>query len=117
MGTRPAWTALLFPLLLPTACVGYAVPAAHVTNARDVIGVAHASGAATSARARPYLLIAESEFQRAMVSTGKEADLLLLRSQVDAELAIAVTREDRLEGQAIDASERARSLSEAPPGP
>ncbi len=100
--------AVLFAL---AACGGYAVPAAHVTNAKDAILAAATEGAGESPRGRLYFLTAQGEFQNAMQSNGKAADLLLLRSQVDAELALAMAREDFLKSQADQAVDRARSLS------
>jgi hypothetical protein len=114
MNIRAAWAALLVPL---AACGEYTVPAAHVTNARNAIQAASAAGAAQSVRARPYLVTAQSELSKAMESTGKGADLLLLRSQVDAEVALGITREEALREQAVQADDRARALSAPPSRP
>jgi hypothetical protein len=113
MNTSPAWAVLLV-MPLVGAC-GYYVPPAHVGNARAALQVAGAAGAAESARGRAYLLAAEHEFQLAMRSNGKEADLFLLRSQVDAELALALAREDAVRAHAQDAVDRARALSASQP--
>lgn len=114
MDIRATWAALLIPL---AACGEYRVPAAHVTNAKSAIEAASAAGAAQSVQGRPYLVTAQSELKKAMESTGKAADLLLLRSQVDAELALGLTREEILRGQAVQADDRARALSAPPAGP
>ena|SRR5271166_2859512 len=114
MDIRATWVALLIPL---AACGEYTVPAAHVTNARNAIKAASAAGAAQSLQGGAYLATAESELKRAMESTGKGADLLLLRSQVDAELALGLTREEILRGQAEQADDRARAFSTPPARP
>jgi hypothetical protein len=80
-------------------------------NAKAALQQAGIGGAAESTRGRAYLLAAEHEFQLAMGSNGKEADLFLLRSQVDAELALALAREDSIRAHAQDAVDRARALS------
>jgi hypothetical protein len=107
--------ALLFML---TACGQYTVPAAHVENARNTIDAARAAGAMSSRHGRTYLESAVSELDQAMKSSGKHAHLLVLRSQVDADLALALTRQDILEGQAAHAIQQAEGLTAAQaPGP
>jgi hypothetical protein len=113
MNSSPAWAVLLLAL---AACSSrYTVPVAHVTNAKAALTSAGVAGAAESARGRAYLLAAEHEFQLAMGSNGKDADLLLLRSQVDAELALALAREDTIRAHAQDAVDRAHALSTSQP--
>jgi hypothetical protein len=110
----PARIALLFML---TACGQYTVPAVHVENARNTIDAARVAGAATSRHGRIYLESAQNELSEAMKSSGKHADLLLLRSQVDADLALALTRQDLLEGQAARAIQQAEGLTASQPAP
>jgi hypothetical protein len=104
-------------LLGLAACGEYTVPAAHAASARSAIAQASAAGAGNSDRARLYLLTAQDELSQAMKSRGKPADLLLLRSRVDAELAMALTHEEVLEAQATEATQRARTLSSSQPRP
>jgi hypothetical protein len=112
MKTRPASpVGVLFVAAAAAACTVYTVPVEHVMNARSAIQSAEGAGAASSQHGRLYLTTAQSELDQAMRSSGKDADLLLLRSQVDAELALVLARKDALERQAAEAAHRAQTLA------
>jgi hypothetical protein len=108
------WGLALLALSLPLAGCSYFVPRQHVTSARSAIDDARSAGAAESALGRPYLTMAEGELRQAMAARGKTADMLLLRAQVDAELALALARGATLHARAEEADRLARWLESSP---
>ncbi len=100
----------LLALSLPLAGCSYVVPRQHVTSARSAIEGARSAGAAESDLGRPYLTMAEAELRQAFASRGKTADMLLLRAEVDAELARALARGAAFHAQADEAERVARGL-------
>jgi hypothetical protein len=108
------WGVALLAFSLPVAGCSYVVPRQHVTSARSAIDDARSAGAAESALGRPYLTMAEGELRQAMAARGKSADMLLLRAQVDAELARALARGAALHAEAEEADRVARWLETSP---
>jgi hypothetical protein len=78
------------------ACGGYTVPPQHVTGAQTAIAAARGGGADADPQAALHLKLAEEQYSgaRNMMSKGddKQADLMLLQSQADAQLAQSLAR-------------------------
>jgi hypothetical protein len=78
------------------ACGGYTVPPQHVTGAQTAIAAARGGGADADPQAALHLKLAEEQYSsaRSLQTQGdqKQADLMFLRSQADAQLAQSLVR-------------------------
>ncbi len=98
------------------ACGGYTVPAQHVTGAQTSIAAARAGGAAADPQANLHLKLAEEQFSSArnLMQKGdnKQADLVLLRSQADAQLAQSLAQKQQATAETQRTYEQIRMLVE-----
>jgi len=98
------------------ACGGYTVPAQHVTGAQTAIAAARGGGAAADPQANLHLKLAEEQFSsaRGMMKSGddKKADLLLLRSQADAQLAQSLAQKQTATAETQKTVDQIRLLIE-----
>lgn len=85
-------------------------PTQRVQGAEEAIAAARGAGASTSPVAELHLRLAEEQYGQARALLAKREDhaafgaaLLLSRAQVDAQLALALTREDeaRIEAHGV----------------
>ncbi|MEN6473851.1 MAG: DUF4398 domain-containing protein [Syntrophaceae bacterium] len=83
------------------------------------IRAAEEVGAANVPQASLHLQLAKEELERAQALSAKgekeEADSMLLRAEADAELAVALSREDAEKTEARAAVERVRKLRQDNP--
>jgi hypothetical protein len=86
----------------------YAIPSQHLADAQSAERSATELGAANQPKARLYLQLAHEQLVAANAAIrdddNERADRLLARSKSDAELAIALTREEGARDQAQNAS-------------
>jgi len=89
-------------------------PAVNKEGSTSAIRAAEESGASSVPSASLYLQLAKEELEHAkgLVAKGEneEAESMLLRSQADGELAVALSRGDADKKEAIQAVERVRQL-------
>lgn len=83
------------------------------------ISAAEAVGAAQVPQASLHLQLAKEELELAKGLSAKgekdEAESMLMRSEADAELAVALSREDAEKSEALSAVERVRRLRKENP--
>ena len=95
-------------LLLWGCAATYAVPSQHLADTQSAERSATELGAANQPKARLYLQLAHEQLvaANAAIQSGdnERADGLLSRAKSDAELAIALTREESALGEAQKAS-------------
>jgi hypothetical protein len=95
-------------------CGSAPVPAENVTQAKSSISAAEAVGAQSVPKAALHLKMAKDQVSQAeaMISDGEneEAQLVLLRAQSDAELALALAREASLRAEAAAALKKVQEL-------
>lgn len=93
-----------------------AVPAQRLEDAQSATRMARNLGAEGMPPARPYLRLAEEQTAAANIAIvdgdNSRAEYLLVRAQADAELALAMAREERAKTLAQQAIEQAKA---APP--
>jgi hypothetical protein len=103
----------IMPTLLVVACASYPAPTDHVASAIAATRGAQEAGAPRVPRAALSLKLAEEEVAqaRAMVESGdnERADFMTLRAYNDAELALALAREDAARRRAEQAAAVAAS--------
>jgi hypothetical protein len=96
------------------ACGGYQVPAQHITGAQTAIAAARGGGASADPQANLHLKMAEEQFSnaRGLMNQGdnKQADLMLLRSQADAQLAQSLAAKTAANQQTQMTVEQIRAL-------
>lgn len=82
----------------------------------SAIRAAEESGAATVPSASLYLQLAKEQLEKAKTLAAhgerEQAESMLLRAQIDGELAVALSRGDADKKEAIQAVERVRQLRE-----
>lgn len=102
-------------LALAVGCGSAAMPTAKMTDAKSEIKAADAVGAAHVPQAALHLKLARDEVARAeaFLKQGdeEEAELMLDRARIDAELAMTLARSSQARAQASDASKRIDTLS------
>ena len=110
------------------ACATVPPPHERVASSEAAIRGAGEVGAEQVPQAALHLKLAQEAVQRAKVlmkdGDNEEAGFVLLRAQADAELALALARENKTQMEARQVIERARSIgggptdaSKAPVGP
>ncbi len=91
----------------------YPVPAQSLADAQSAERSASELGAASNPRAQLFLQLAHEEITKAGVAMkdgdNERADSLLLRARADAELAIAMTREQGARTEAQKAMDQANA--------
>ena len=103
--------------LVCAGCAHYTVPSAHLTGAQTSIASARGSGAQEDPQAALHLHMAEEQYsgasgliRRGSSSDARQADLMLLRSQADAQLAQALSE------QAAARRDADRNIERSSPG-
>ena len=111
----PATAVLAF--LLGGACASTAPPNDKVASSSGAIRAAEEVGATHNPDAALYLQLAKEEFGHAAVLTDQKnkasADRLLLRAQVDAELALALARNENEKAEALAAIGKVKKLKDS----
>ena len=96
------------------ACGGYTVPPQHITGAQTAIAAARGGGADADPQAALHLKLAEEQYSggRNMMTSGdpKQADLMFLRSQADAQLAQSLARKSTATAETQQTVEQIRML-------
>jgi hypothetical protein len=99
------------------ACGGYTVPPQHVTGAQTAIAAARGGGADADPQAALHLKLAEEQYSGARnlmnQGDGKQADLMLLRSQADAQLAQSLANKTTATAQTQQTVEQIRMLMQS----
>lgn len=89
-------------------------PIAQIASSEGAIRGANEAGAQSVPNAKLYVQMAQENRERALVlvekDKNKQAEGLLMRSEADAELALAIARADRAARDAGKASERVEEL-------
>jgi hypothetical protein len=100
--------------LLSAACVGSPVPNDKVASSEAAVQRARMGAAGAAPQAGLYLDLAGKELERgkALVRAGDydEANAVLQRAEVDAELALAMSQENRTRTAAEETKARAQAL-------
>lgn len=108
-------TALL-AVLVGTACATTAPPNDKTASTSGAIRAAEEVGATHNPDAALYLQLAKEEFGHARVLTDHKnkdvADRLLMRAQVDAELSLALARNENEKSEAQAAIDNVKKLKE-----
>ena len=105
------------PLLLVFGCAGsYPPPTQQMADVQSASRSANELGAQSNPKAQLHLKLAEEQLDQAKIAMkdddNERAHSLLTRAKADAELAVALTREDKAEhqaSQAVDQSNAQRS--------
>jgi hypothetical protein len=112
-----SWASSAIVAAACAGCAGYTVPSQHVTGAQTSIASARGGGATADPQAALHLKLAEDQYSaaRRLMSRGdlkdeRQADLLLLRAQADAQLAQSLAQETAAKGQAEQTLEQIRIL-------
>jgi hypothetical protein len=96
------------------ACGGYTVPPQHVTGAQTAIAAARGGGADADPQAALHLKLAEEQYSgaRNLQTQGdqKQADLMFLRSQADAQLAQSLVRKSSATAETQQTVQQIRML-------
>jgi hypothetical protein len=99
------------------ACGGYTVPPQHITGAQTAIAAARGGGAAADPQAALHLRLAEEQYSGARnlmnENQGKQADLMLLRSQADAQLAQSLAQKSTASAQTQQTVQQIRALMQS----
>jgi Domain of unknown function (DUF4398) len=104
-------------LLLALGCAGsHSAPTQQMADVQSANRSANELGAQKNPKAQLYLKLSEEQLNKAKAAMddddNENAERLLVRAKVDAELAIALTRESdamRKETEAVDESNQQRS--------
>jgi hypothetical protein len=95
-------------------CASNPVPPAKVTNTQASISAAEAVGATNNPRAALHMKLAKEQLAQGeqLLRDGDddEARLVLERARIDAELAMALTREEQAQHQARASMEKVRQV-------
>lgn len=114
MKTNLGWSSCIALALSLSACAGTPVPAARVASAHAAVRGASEVGAADVPRAALHQRLAREQIARADVlirdGDNDRAELVLERAESDAELALALAREDHSRHEAQLAVDRVRTL-------
>lgn len=104
---------------LATGCATFPPPAQHLADAESARRSAEELGAASDPNARLHVQLADEQIAKAreLMKEGnnKAADLMLIRAHADAELALALTREQAADTelqQTIAKADAARAMTD-----
>ena len=104
-------------VLLGGACASTAPPSEKLESSSASIRAAEEVGATHSPDAALYLQLAKEEFGHASALKDKgdraKADHLLMRAQVDAELSLALARNENEKAEALGAINQVKTLKES----
>ena len=102
-------------LVAAVGCGSAAMPTAKMTDAKSEIKAADAVGAAHVPQAALHLKLARDQVARAeaLLKQGdqEEADLMLDRARIDAELSMTLARGSQARAEASEATKRIEDLS------
>jgi len=108
MNSRATWAII---------AASYTVPSQHVTGAQTSIAAARGGGAPADPQAALHLKLAEEQFSSAQrlirrgdQANARQADMLLLRAQADAQLAQSMAQETAAKAQAEQTLEQIHAL-------
>ncbi len=108
------WTGSGLLLLLGAGCGGYKIPASHVNAPPASIAAAERAGADRSTNAAQQLQTARTELDTANRLSQKgdkrRADLMYLRADTDAQIALATAQDDNLSSQARQIQQQIQQL-------
>jgi hypothetical protein len=110
---------ILIPLLLALGCAGsYPPPTQQMADVQAANRSANELGAQNNPKAQLHLKFAEEQLKQAKAAMADDdnrtADSLLIRAKADAELAIALTRQESAQteaSKAVDQSDAQRSTN------
>lgn len=109
---------LLWPVLGVGACASAPPPVERMASAEAAVRAAREVGSDRVPSAELQVKLAEEEIQkaRALSNDGdnREAETMLLRASADAELAVALAREDQQKVAAQRALDQANELRSSP---
>ncbi len=115
-----AWMALPFFAAF-VACAGSPPPTARMASAEAAVRAAHDVGAERVPEAQLHVKLAEEQIARArtLINSGdnQRADLMLRRANADAELGVALAREDTTRDQAQRIIDQAHDIQQRAPQP
>jgi len=104
--------------LLATACGGAAVPQDQMTAAQASVRAAEVGGAPNDPQAALLLKKCQDGIAEAkkLIEDGKNhrAEMVLLKAQADAELALSLAQELTMKGEAADAKKQLQELKQRP---
>jgi uncharacterized protein DUF4398 len=105
-------------LLLALGCAGsYPPPTQQMADAESASRSANELGAQTNPKAQLHLKLAEEQMKLAKTAMDKDdnqrAEGLLMRAKADAELAVALTREENAKTEASKAIDQSNSQRSA----
>ena len=104
-------------VLIGTACASTAPPSEKAASSSGAIRAAEEVGATHNPDAALYLQLAKEEFGHASALTDKKdkdrADRLLLRAQTDAELSLALARNENEKAEALAAIDKVKKLKDS----
>jgi hypothetical protein len=107
---RAGFALVLAPL---AACATYPTPADHLANSVASVRGAQEAGALGTPQSALYLRLAQEEVAKAkaLMDDGKNerADYLAARASADAELALALAREETVRARAQQSAAKVRS--------
>lgn len=96
------------------ACGGAAVPQEQLTAAKAAVSGAEVGGAGSEPRAALHLKLAKEQIAKAEAliadDENEEAQRVIERAQVDAELALTLARESTARAEAAETQERLERL-------
>jgi hypothetical protein len=105
-------------VVLAIGCAGYPPPTQRMADVQSASRSANELGAQNHPNARLHAKLAEDQMKQAKVAMDNDdnevADRLLVRAKADAELAIALTREEDARtaaGSAVDQSNAQRNTN------
>jgi hypothetical protein len=98
------------------ACASNPMPPAKVTETQAAISAADAVGASNHPRAALHMKLAREQLQQGEVllkdGDEEEARLVIERARIDADLALALTREEQARREARASVEKARNVGQ-----
>jgi hypothetical protein len=101
---------------LTAACGGAPRPEAQAAKSKSAVSAAEAVGAQSYPKAALHLKMAKDQIGTAdrLITDGdnEEADLVLQRAEADAELALALAREEKQRVEAQEALKKVQELKE-----
>lgn len=104
---------------LGVGCASAQVPTEQLTKSKSAIRAAEEVGAQSQPAAALHLKLARDEVRAAesLIEAGKtdSAKAWLRRAELDAELALALAREERMRNEASEAARRVQELKQRTP--
>jgi hypothetical protein len=112
-------TTLAVVLASLAACASYPAPTEHLANSAAAVRGAQEVGASASPQAALHLRLAQEEIAKAKAlmddGNNERADFMALRGKADAELALAITREDAARAHQQQSAAKLQAVEPAVP--